>query len=146
LIIYVDSSLLVSAYLADEAGHEAARGLLSDPESPVISGTWTPIEVSGALVRAARAGRGREDRLLSLLDEDITHDGPVTILAVPQDHVEVRAMEIVRSSGLRSMDAWHLAAAESLLTELADPNEPAAFATRDKAQADVATALGFEVI
>jgi uncharacterized protein len=64
LIVDVDSSVLARAYLVDEEGHAEATSLLEDPEIALITGTWTRIEVSGALVRAARVGRGDEAGLL----------------------------------------------------------------------------------
>jgi uncharacterized protein len=51
------------------------------PDLGLITGTWSRVEVSGALVRAARAGRGDEKGLLSLLDGDLATDGPVTVIA-----------------------------------------------------------------
>lgn len=146
MIAYIDSSVLVRAYLADEPDHDDVRHLLEDPDLALISSTLTPIEVSGALVRAARAGRGREEHLLSLLDNDIVGDGPVTIIATPPEQVEETAMMLVRQHGLRALDAWHLSAADRLLPELVEPGEAVGFASRDKAQASVAEALGFEVI
>ena len=53
MIAYIDSSVLARAYLPDEPGHEAAAKLLEDPEIGLVTGTWTRIEVSGALMRAA---------------------------------------------------------------------------------------------
>ena len=54
-------------------------------EIGLITGTWTRSEVSGALVRAARAGRGDEAGLLELLDGDLGTDGPVTVVAADQN-------------------------------------------------------------
>jgi hypothetical protein len=79
VIAYLDSSVLARAYLVDEDGHREAAGLLADPRIAPVTGTWTRIEVSGALVRAARAGRGDEKGLLALLDADLA--GPVIVSA-----------------------------------------------------------------
>lgn len=146
MIAYLDSSVLVRAYLADEAGHQAARQLLedSDADRGLVTGTWTRIEVSGALVRATRSGRARADRLLALLDADLGPDGRVSIVTAAQDQVEDRALELVRGHGLRALDAWHLAVALLVLPSLAEPGEVLAFASRDRAQADVAAGLGFQ--
>jgi uncharacterized protein len=143
LIAYLDSSVLARAYLADEEGHEAAIALLADPEIAAVTGTWTRIEVSGALIRAARSGRGDADGLLALLDADLAIDGPVTLLTVRQDRVEERALELVRKDALRAMDAWHLAVASLTVPSLAEPGEDVAFASRDREQAAVAGLLGF---
>jgi predicted nucleic acid-binding protein len=146
LIVYADSSVLTSAYLPDEgAKHARSMKLLQDPDLAVVTGTWGRIEVAGALVRAAKAGRGDQTMMLNLWDADSSVNGPVTILTAPQQEVEEQAMEIVVAYGIRAMDAWHLACASLLLPELAG-DEEAAFASRDKEQAEVAKARGFEIV
>ena len=141
MIAYLDSSVLARAYLVDEDGHQQATALLADPEIATVTGTWTRIEVSGALVRAARAGRGDEKGLLALLDGDLA--GPVIVLGAPQDQVEQHALQLVRLHALRAMDAWHLAVAAIVVPPLLEPGEPRAFASRDEAQRQVAEELGF---
>jgi uncharacterized protein len=141
VIAYLDSSVLARAYLVDEDGHREASALLADPDIATVTGTWTRIEVSGALVRAARAGRGDEKGLLALLDGDLA--GPVIVLGAPQDQVEQHALQLVRQHALRAMDAWHLAVAAIVVPPLLEPGEPRAFASRDEAQRQVAEELGF---
>jgi predicted nucleic acid-binding protein len=143
VIAYLDSSVLARAYLADEDGHEHATQLLADPKIATVTGTWARIEVSGALIRAARSGRGDAEGLLALLDADLSADGPVSLLGAPQDQVEDTALQLVREHAIRAMDAWHLAAASLLLPGLAEPGEQLAFASRDAPQSLVATTLGF---
>lgn len=41
MIVYLDSSVLARAYLADEAGHDEVLAMLEDPELDFITGTWT---------------------------------------------------------------------------------------------------------
>ena len=144
MIAYLDSSVLARAYLVDEDGHEQARSLLADADIATVTGTWTRIEVSGALVRAARTGRGDEKGLLSLLDGDL--GGPVIVLGAPQDQVEQHALQLVRTHALRAMDARHLAVAAIVVSPLLEPGEPKAFASRDEAQREVAQQLGFVAI
>jgi uncharacterized protein len=143
VIVYLDSSVLARAYLADEDGHEAALALLSDPELATVTSTWTRIEVSGALVRAARAGRADIEQLLILLDSDLSPQGPVTMLAVAQERAEELALELVREHGLRALDAWHVAVAHLALPTLVEKDEQVGFASRDETQAAVAEQLGF---
>ncbi len=143
MIVYLDSSVLARAYLPDEDGHEEVARLLGDTEIGAVTGTWTRIEVSGALVRAGAADRGDREALLELLDADLGDDGPVTVLSAPQGDVEDAALEIVRAYALRAMDAWHVAVASLTVPPLAEPDEPIAFASRDDAQAAVAEGLGF---
>jgi len=142
VIAYLDSSILARAYLVDEDGHQAAARLLADPEIATVTGTWTRIEVSSALVRAARSGRGDERGLLELLDADLA--GPVVVLGAPQEQVEDDALNLVRAhAALRAMDAWHLATAAITIPPLTQPDEPRAFASRDRTQRAVAEQLGF---
>ncbi len=144
MIAYLDSSVLARAYLADEDGHEHAVSLLADPQLATVTGTWTRIEVSGALVRAARAGRGDAGDLLALLDADLS--GPVIVLGAPQEQVEQQALALVREHALRAMDAWHVAVASITVPPLLQAGEQRAFASRDEAQSAVAAQLGFKPI
>jgi predicted nucleic acid-binding protein len=104
------------------------------------------VEVSGALVRAARTGRGDEQGLLALLDADLGPEGTITVVTAAQEDIEMRALALVRTHGLRAMDAWHLAVAEIAISELIEPGETAAFASRDRAQTQVAKTLGFQAV
>jgi hypothetical protein len=81
--------------------------------------------------------------LLALLDADLGIDGPVTVVSTDQADVEAVALAMVRSHGLRAMDAWHLAVASLVLPDLLEAGESASFATRDAAQAEVAAGLGY---
>lgn len=146
MIVYLDSSVLARAYLADEPGHDQATSLLANLEIGLITGTLTRMEVSGALVRAARAGRGDEAGLLELVDGDLGADGPVTVVAADQNEVEERALDLVREHALRAMDAWHLAVAILTLPSLVEPGEDVGFATRDEAQSSVAVSLGLRPV
>ena len=146
MIAYVDSSLLVRAYLPDEDGHDEAAAILGDPDLALITGTWARIEVSGALARAARAGRGDETRLLDLLDTDLAVEGAITVVTAPQTEVEEQALTLVRAHGIRALDAWHLATAVIVSPALVEPGEDVGFASRDQAQSEVAAALGFRVL
>ena len=146
MIVYVDSSVLARAYLSDEIGHDEAVAMLENPELGLVTGTWSHIEVSGALVRAARAGRGDETGLLSLLDSDLAIDGPVTVISADQADVERRALYLVREHAIRAMDAWHLATAELILPNLVEPGEDSGFSTRDRDQSTVASVLGLQAV
>lgn len=145
MIVYLDSSVLARAYLADEIGHAESAALLENADADVamVTGTWTRIEVSGALTRAARAGRADAKGLLDLLDADLAPDGPVTVLSAPQEAVEEAALSLVREHAIRAMDAWHLAVASLTLPQLVESGEELSFASRDTAQAEVAELLGF---
>jgi len=144
VIIYVDSSVLARAYLPDENGHDAAIKLLYG-EDALVTSTWTLVEVTSALTRAARGGRAQLDDLLAALESDTAVDGLVTLLRPDAVAVESRATEIVRQYAIRSLDALPLAVAELAALPLAAP-EPCGFASRDAAQAEVAGKLGFVLV
>jgi predicted nucleic acid-binding protein len=146
VIVYLDSSVLVRAYLSDEKGHDGALTLLLDQDMPAVTGRWTLIEVSGTIVRAVRARRSAlsEDELLGLLDNDLADGGLVTVLSAPEPEVEAATLRLVRTHGLRAMDAWHLATAQLTVPPLAEPGDPVGFASRDDAQRAVALNLGFQ--
>jgi len=137
---------LARAYLIDEPDHEAAVALLEDANVALITGTWTRVEVSGALVRAARRGRGNEPDLLTLLDADLGPEGAVTVVSARQESVEEQALLLVRQHALRAVDAWHLATAALTIRTLAEPQEEIGFASRDDAQSAVASLMGFRRI
>jgi uncharacterized protein len=100
--------------------------------------------VSGALVRAASAGRGNRDGLLKLLDFDLGEGGAVTVLTADHAQVEETALKLVRKYALRALDALHLAVAQLAVPPLAEPRETIAFVSRDGVQASVAVELGFD--
>ncbi|HKG39663.1 MAG TPA: type II toxin-antitoxin system VapC family toxin [Conexibacter sp.] len=145
MIAYVDSSLIARAYLEDEAGSADARRLIADRSIAKYTGRWTRIEVSGAIVRAARAGRLPDPaRSLKRLDAELRPGGRIDVIAAPDEfEVEARALAIAREHGLRALDALHVALASIAIPKLADKGEPIGFASRDGVQATVAESLGF---
>ena len=147
MIAYVDSSVLSRSYLSDEPGHERALAIVQDSDHSLITGSWTRIEVSGALVRSARRTGRDPHLLLQALDSDLSPvDGAVTLVDADQAEIERIALELVRHSGIRSMDAWHLACARLALDALGEPGEELGFATRDEEQAAIARELGFALL
>lgn len=146
MIVYVDSSTLARAYLRDEDGSAAARQLLADPTVGKVTGSWTRIEVSSAITRAARAGRKiNRAKALAELDADLDGEtGRVDVVRAPDEQIEGRALELAREHGLRALDALHVALASLAVPPLAEKGEPLGFASRDGDQADVARELGFE--
>ena len=83
--------------------------------------------------------------ILARLDVDLT-DGPITLVAEPQDDVERIALNIVRTDGIRAMDAWHIAVATLALPELSGPGDEAVFVTRDADQAHAAQRQNLTVL
>lgn len=144
MIAYVDSSVLARAYLGDEDGSAEARHLIANASIGLATGPLTRIEVTGAIVRAARSGRRvAQADALARLDADLEDSGRFVVLTAPLEDVEAKALEIVRAHGLRTLDALHVALASIALPPLADRGEPLGFASRDGDQATVAESLGF---
>ncbi|MBJ7472886.1 MAG: type II toxin-antitoxin system VapC family toxin [Solirubrobacteraceae bacterium] len=149
VVVYVDSSVLARAYLPDEDGHGDAVQLLLDQDAAAVTGTWTRVEVAGALVRAARHARRTPKQIsaaLAVLEGDLGHEGPVTVIGGDQREIEAKAFELVVEHGLRAMDAWHLAVAALTVPRLAERGESIGFASRDAEQARVAELLGFSLL
>lgn len=147
MIVYVDSSLVTRALLDDEPGHAEARELLAVHAITPVTGSWTRIEVTGAVVRAIRAGRlQRSADKSNLVDELLQPEGRILTVAASQTSVEAMALRLVRAHGLRAMDAWHLSVARLTLPVMADKGQTIAFASRDAEQAAVAADLGLTPI
>ncbi len=147
-VVYIDSSVLGRAYLADEPGHAEALGLI-EGDDRLVTGTLTLIEVTGLLVRAHRAGRltSTIDDALAVLADEVGDQGAVTVVRPPDATVvEARALDIVRAHGIRALDALHIAVALAVLPELGEPGDTVAFATRDADQAHAAEAAGLVVL
>ncbi len=146
VLVYLDSSVLARAYLADEPGHADAAALVR-ADHLLVSGAWTSVEVTSALVRASRAGRLADlAGLLAVLASDTSDDGPITLLRANGEALESRATQIIQEHALRSLDALHLAYAELSAAPLAERDEPIGFASRDAAQTAAAQARGFVII
>jgi uncharacterized protein len=144
MLVYVDSSVLVRAYLPDEKGHQEARALLDGAEQLLVTSTWTVVEVTSALARAARGRRVEDlDAVLAVLAADTGDDGTVTVLRADAAQMERASTRIVREHAIRSLDALHLAVAKLAAVPLLEPGQRLGFATRDDAQRAVAEALGF---
>ncbi len=149
MIVYVDSSLLARAYLPDEEGHDEAISLLTSDDIATVTGTWTRIEVAGALVRAARLTRRTTSQVnaaLRVLSADLGHDGPVTVLRGSSAEIEARTLELVVEHGARAIDAWHVAVADTVARSLTARGQHLGFATRDREQAALAAHLGMTAL
>lgn len=130
--LYVDSSALLKRYV-DEPDSDAADSLLrSDPS--LVTARHTIIEVRRNLARllegrplsAARSAFARDLEVLSIVElDEATCDAAAAVAEV---------------TGVRTLDALHLAAAQ----RLGGPAVP--FLTFDVRQAQAARALGLTVV
>lgn len=130
--LYVDSSALLKRYV-DEPDSEVADSLLgSDPT--LVTARHTIVEVRRNLARlldgrdlaSARSAFARDLEVLSVVELDaVTCEGAATVAEV---------------TGVRTLDAMHLAAAQ----RVGGPAVP--FLTFDARQAQAARALGLTVV
>ena len=147
MIVYLDSSYIVCGYLADEADHVQVRQLLRDPDHTTITGSWSRIEVTGALIRAATSHRGDREALLAAFEEDVSEvSGTLTVVDAEQAEIERIALDLVRTSGIRSMDAGHRACPPLARGHPSARGAERGAAPRDAAQAAVARDLGLLVL
>lgn len=146
MLVYVDTSFLVRAYLADEPDHDDALGLLTDDDVLLVSSSLTRLEATSAILRAATAGRCDPALSLPVLEEDLSVEGSVTLLTPDQSAMEAEAHAIIMVHGLRALDALHLACARIGAVPLLDPGATLHVASRDLHQAEAARALGFVTI
>jgi uncharacterized protein len=144
-IVYLDSSVLLRAYLVEEPGHADAQTLLTGTDA-LVTARWTLVEATSALTRAHRARRIVDlQTALAVLAADTGPDGAVTLLTAPSTAVESEAMRLCRTHGLRSLDALHLAVALLAASPLTEPSDPLSFASRDDAQAAAALTEGLRL-
>ena len=105
-IVYVDSSTIVRRYKPTDTGHAEAVALFDDDTLSLVSSTLTYVEVSGALVRAARHLGIDQAPLLARFDEDVRNGKP-RLIASRQRDVEAIALSVARENGIRALDALH---------------------------------------
>jgi uncharacterized protein len=130
--LYVDSSALLKRYV-DEPDSDVADSLLrSDPT--LVTGRHTIVEVrrnlarllAGRALATARSAFATDLEVLSIVElDDVTGD---------------RAAQIAEVTGVRTLDALHLAAAH----RVGGPAVP--FLTFDLRQAQAARAFGLTVV
>jgi predicted nucleic acid-binding protein len=139
---YVDTSVLLKRYVA-EPGSPQARRLLR--RHRVVTSAVAPVEALSALHRrhAARDVAEADFRaIIARLARDRLH---WELLEVTGDVLE-RAEGVVRRTGVRTLDAVHLASA-LVLHAMVEPRDPAPpFITADLVQRGAAATLGLEVL
>ncbi len=144
---FADSSVLTRSYLLDEGEGEKLRALLRSGENAVMASQLADVEVASGLSGARRSGRLDDAQLAALLDEyefDVGAHRRVELLPLDPVAVLAHARQIVLDHPIRTLDALHLAVANTLGRELAGDDE-LIFVTRDRRQRAVAEALGMGV-
>lgn len=130
--LYVDSSALLKRYIDEPDSGAALEWLDSDPE--LITGRHTAVEVRRNLARLLDAADlARVKRAFS---SDLESFGIVELDATTCE----LAATIAETTGVRSLDALHLAAAQRV------GGSAIGLLTFDLRQAQAARALGFTVV
>ena len=129
---YVDSSALLKRYVA-EADSDVADAVLA-ADATLVTARHTVVEVRRSLARLLGG-----DDLTRARAAFVADLGAVAIIELDADTCGTAAA-IAESSGVRTLDALHLAAAQ----RVAEPGMR--FLTFDTRQAQAARALGLEVV
>lgn len=129
---YVDSSALLKLYVDEVDSDDAQRLLDADPV--LVTGWLTLVEVRRNLARLL------DGRALSRAREACERDLDGMALVNLDERGWRRAADIAEITGVRSLDALHLAAAQQL--QIGD----LAFCTFDLRQANAARQLGLRVV
>jgi uncharacterized protein len=130
--IYIDSSVLLKAYLDEPESDRAADLLQADPRW--VTARHTSVEVRRNLARTLEGRPALEAR-----DQFLRHWEAMFVIEVDEAVCEA-ASQIAEVTGIRSPDALHLGAARRL--------GPGAipFVTFDLRQAQAARTLGWTVL
>ena len=130
--VYVDSSALVKLYVAEEESDVVRTLLTSEPEW--WSAMHTLVEVRRALVAALEGSFLEDARDAFALDWASTH-----VLELNQATC-ASAADIAEQTGVRTLDALHLAAAQRARSD------DLTFVTFDRRLAEAARASGLTVV
>ena len=104
MTLYADSSALIKRYVAEDDSDTAESVLLADPEW--VTGRHTFVEVMLAIHR--RLGDAERTVASAAFERDLQR----TLVVALDDTLCRRAAELGITTGARSLDALHLAAAE----------------------------------
>lgn len=131
--------------MPDEQDPASIRSRIESADTIAVSSEIVRIEVASAVRAAERAGRVTSAaRLLARMEAIFQEDGRVTLIRLRPEAIFPRAYRIVLDHHMRTLDAIHLAVAMHDATAIAGGSD-LVFMTRDAAQAEAATALGFTV-
>ncbi len=122
---YFDTSAVLPYYRQEHAS-DSVQALLESQTSPVLISHLTQVEVASALARWVRMGELSEpqaNRIESAFYDDVSH-GRFTLCPIESDHYRRASHWIgTRKTSLRTLDALHLACAESHQARLISEDE-----------------------
>jgi predicted nucleic acid-binding protein len=138
-LAYFDTSAIVKRYV-EEPGSQTVRKLLW--EHRLLSSAIAPVELVSAICQQRAGGALRRTTAGAIL-RDIEADRAYWQLAEVSEPVLRLAERIVQAQGLSSLDAIHVASAQTAMTVFGGELP---FITADGPQRDAATRIGFQVI
>lgn len=136
---YFDTSVMVKRYVKEQ-GSTSARGLLQ--RYRVLSSAVTPVEILSALSRRRKAGELTQ-RDFQAIRARLHKDRLYWELVEAGANVLTQAEELVQKTGLRTLDAIHVASA---LTFRAASGLTIPFITADVRQRETAETLALNLI
>jgi predicted nucleic acid-binding protein len=113
-MIYVDTSVIVSALTSEQATSVSQRWLWTHPPGEIGISDWTVTEFSAALSVKVRVGTLKPEARVSVLAEFARISAAYFLLLEITNAIFQRAARLCDrvESGLRASDALHLAVAE----------------------------------
>ncbi len=135
---YFDTSVLVKRYIS-ESGSQRVRSLLKKYQ--VLTSALTPLEATSAFFRRQKQGDLSEHLYHAILSR-LRQDCPYWQFLEVSVPVLQGAEEVIAKTGLRTLDAIHLASALSFHSHTALPIR---FLTADALQREAAKELALEV-
>lgn len=137
MIVYLDSSSIISLYLNEEGRHETVRGALAQADA-VCSSAIAYAEVRAGLARATRDQRLGPTAYRQVLI-DVQRDWAAYVRVAVSDALIDRAGDLAEARELRGYDAVHLASALTIRDRTLDA---VMFAAWDEGLCKAATAEG----
>lgn len=119
-MLYLDTSALLP-YYRQEASSDAVQLLLMAQQQPVLLSQLTQVEFAAALARWVRTGELTEpqaNRVESAFHEDVSEGRYQLRPVAPGAFERAHHWLLTRKTGLRTLDALHLACAEHSEAEL----------------------------
>lgn len=140
MILYLDTSALVKAYVAEE--NSAAVMAAITAAQAVASHVIAFVEAHAAFARLYREGAIEEAAFLTIKAEFIA-DWPAYLRVEMAQSLVQRAADLAEAFALRAYDSVHLAAADFLFNQEA---EPVTFACFDRRLNQAARVLGIPLL
>jgi len=137
-VAYFDTSVLVKRYISEQ-GSARARTFLRDYRC--LSSAITPLEAVSALHRRRVAGELSQSGFDAILKQLVNDRAYWSLVDVTSAVLE-RAETVVRETGVRTLDAIHLASALHVQATMGRSDRRLSFVTADSVQLEAALRLG----